>query len=72
MVCVCVDARVAKAAPAGRPVCRAWLDANAFCSPDVLKASGLFLAFFQFLLGQPVSGLCIYNIFIVKLKVKSV
>jgi hypothetical protein len=51
MACVCVDARVAKAAPAGRPVCRAWLDANAFCSPDVLKASGLFLAFFQFLLG---------------------
>ena len=72
MACVCVDARIAKAAPAGRPVCRAWLDANAFCSPDVLKASGLFLAFFQFLLGQPVSGLYIYNIFIVKLKVKSV
>lgn len=47
MACVCVDARVAKAAPAGRPVCRAWLDANAFCSPDVLKASGLFFSLFS-------------------------
>lgn len=70
---VCVDARVAKAAPASRPVCRAWLDANAFCCPDVCKTHpGFFAAFFRFLSVWPVSSLRIYNIFTVKLRLKSV
>ncbi len=73
IACVCVDARVAKAAPASRPVCRAWLDANAFCCPDAFYMHpGFLISTSRFLLVRLVSVLCVYNIFIVKLKLKSV